>query len=126
MATKAERRKALEHMTPAKLIEFEKSFGGTWYTGSRGNEAAKIAALLAQAERNKSIGNLLDRGLGLGLDDEEAGHVEGPAVEAAQSSAQASGASAPAVWVSVVISLVALFVSVMALVVALGGRQPGS
>ena len=119
MATPAERRRALEQMTPPKLIEFEKSFGGTWYTGSRGDEAGKIAALLAQAERNPSIGNLLDRGLGLGLDEEEPGQLEGQAADATQSQAQVSGASTPAAaWVSIVISLVALFLSVMALVVA--------
>ena len=119
MATRAERRKVLEQMTPTTLTEFEKAFGGTWYTGNRGEEAAAIAALLAQAERNESIGNLLDRRLRLLTDDKQRVQLEEQAVEVAQSSAQASSVSAHTAWVSVVIAIVALVVSVIALVVAL-------
>ena len=119
MATRAERRKVLEQMTPPKLTEFEKSFGGTWYTGNRDDEAAAIEELLSQAERNEIIGYLLDRRLRLLIDDEQRGQLEEQAVEAAQSSAHASSVSAHAALVSLVISLVALIVAVIALVVAL-------
>lgn len=120
MATRAERLEALERMTQTELGEFEKSFGGTWYSRFGGAKTAAIESLLTEAEHDKSIGNGLDLRLGLLTDDEQRGQCEQEAVEVAKSSARASWVSAHAAWVSVVISLVALTVAVIALVVALG------
>ena len=120
MATRAERQEALERMTQTELGEFEKSFGGTWYSRFGGAKTAAIESLLTEVENNPKVGNVLDRKLGLLTDDEQRGQREQQAVEIAQSSARASWVSAHASWVSVVISLVALTVAIIALVVALG------
>ena len=115
MATVAERREVLERMTQTELGEFEKSFGGTWYSRFGGAKTAAIESLLTEAQHDKSIGNVLDRKLGLPTDDEQRGQLEQQAVEIAKSSARASWVSAHAAWVSVVISLIALAVAVIAL-----------
>ena len=120
MATRAERQHALEQMTLTELAALEKSFGGTWYSRHKADEAAAIAELLAEVDYNKSIGTGLDRKLGLLTDAEQRGQFERQAVEVANSSARASWVSAHAAWVSVGISLVALIVAIIALVVALG------
>ena len=119
MATRAERRRALDRMTPRELAEFETSIGGSWYADRKGAEAAAIEALLTEVEK-KNIGNSLDQQLGLPTDDEQRGQREQQTLRVAKSSSRASWVSAHAAWLSVVISLVALIVAVIALVVALG------
>jgi hypothetical protein len=102
-------------MTPAELAEFEKSFGGAWYSDRKGREAAAIEALLTEVEK-KNVGDLLDQQLGLPTDDEQRGQLERQAVEVAKSSARASWVSAHTGWIGLVIAVVALIVAIIALV----------
>lgn len=116
MATLAERREALEQLTSAELAAFENLFGGTWYTGHRGDEAAAIETLLSTVEHHKSMGDLLDRKLGLLTDDEQLLKLHRQAVATSTSSTRASWVSAHVGWIGLVIAVAALIVGIIALV----------
>ncbi|MEE9131459.1 MAG: hypothetical protein V3T84_15690 [Phycisphaerales bacterium] len=111
MATRAERQQALERMTLTELAAFEKLFGGTWYTGHKGDAAAAIESLLTEVE-GKGTGDRLDRHLGLPTDAEQQLQLQRDGVEAAKSSGRAA-------WISAGCALIAVIIAVIALVVAL-------
>ncbi len=115
MATRAERRRALDRMTPAGLAEFEKSFGGTWYSDRKGQEAAAIEALLTEVE-GKGIGDRLDRRLNLPTDAEQQLELQRKAVATSESSTQASWLSARAAWIVIAIAVASLIIAIIALV----------
>ncbi len=114
MATRVERQQALEAMTLTELAAFEKSFGGTWYTGHKDDPAAALESFLTEVE-GKGKGDLLDRRLDLSTDAEQQLELQRKAVATSESSTQASWLSAHAGWIGVVIALAALIVAIIAL-----------
>ncbi len=114
MATRTERQEALEQKTPTELAAFEKSFGGTWYTGHKNDAAAAIESLLTEVE-GKGIGDRLDRQLGLPTDAEQQLDLQRKALATSESSTQASWLSAHAGWIAIVIAVASLIVAIIAL-----------
>ena len=110
MATRQERREALERMTEEEISKLRGRWDGSWYCD--GDMAATIKKLLRVAEQPEHRDHV-DRMLNLPTDAEQQVQLQRDSVAAARSSAKAA-------WLSVIGALVAIIISVIALIKSFG------